>query len=384
MNTKKLTLIILSIALLVFSFQIVIAANTNCGSGNASCWVSNPSLCTNLATDNFEGWFCTGSEKVCGKVPHACYDTSTIAAPSTTGVSSTQAYASLGPGYILDCFANDGLIPLCNNNPSTGSTVAWCNANTTCNGYNRNTNCTASTWSQAVCGNCFANWFDCNGDGQTCEVNNGTTCLGNASLHSTYNGGCSGGFGTCTCLATGGGWQDCDSSGTSLGNGCEINTGVTGFPFGSAYNNTLYAGSCGSQCAATWLDCNGLGNGNNTNGCEVKQSTTQRSGWAVNHTLYGTTCSAIICDPSYYDFNGVLHNGNNSDGCEILIGEACTSNTSIPGACTNLATDTGFASGGRRCNCNETPVINFQTSVKAIYNSPLPLLMGQQNGPGKV
>src|SRR3989339_768620 len=227
-------------------------------------YVTDPSSCP-VEDSQFPGQKCPSGLQICGvngsSIPQ-CYDNAEIAAPLATATSNTQYTASIGGGYIIDCFTTplDSAAPYCDVNG------AWlCNRDNSC---------------------------------YSAPVNKATTCTGP---------------GTYTCGDCRSGYQDCDGVTTT----CEVQTSVTNYPTGA---NNNYGASCAAQCDTNYLDCDSSGAGVG-NGCEILDG-----GTCDTHAIYDGCSAAAgncQCSTDYYDCNSDL--GLSGDGCEIHQGDACTS-----------------------------------------------------------
>ncbi|MCF7845089.1 MAG: hypothetical protein K9M03_04670 [Kiritimatiellales bacterium] len=204
-------------------------------------YVTDPSTCPD-SDAQFPGQKCPAGLMICGvngsDIPQ-CYDTSNIPEPVSTVTSTTQYTASLGGGYIIDCFAQplDSAAPYCDNNG------AWlCNRDSTC--YNN-------------------------------PINKLTTCTG---------------AGEFTCGACRNGYQTCNGDDS----GCEVQTNVTNYPTG---DNNNYGASCTAQCDTGYLDCDASGI-DAGNGCEVRDNSECTTVQGVSGTYDGCTC---VPDKSYFE-----------------------------------------------------------------------------------
>ena len=146
-------------------------------------YTKTPSTCPKTDASIFPGQSCSPIN-FCGNIGGIaqCYDTSTITMPSTyIGADQTNVNSGIGQGYVLDCY-----------NPATCTSSFYCSVNSTCETWNRYSNCTTTT--EAHCLNyCKPNYYDCDGDPNTCEVLSGSACT-IGGLPGTYSG--------CTCVTT--------------------------------------------------------------------------------------------------------------------------------------------------------------------------------------
>ncbi len=199
-------------------------------------YVTDPVQCPS-EHDQFPGQKCSGGLDICGYVTTTtgdvaqCYDTSTMADPSSPATSNTQYSGVLGGGFVLNCFAAaDGAAPFCDNGG------AWlCNRASACyTTKQRDTVCAAPAGDVSAysCGSCRTGYQDCAGD-----------------------------------------------------DACEVQTGVTNYPTGA---NNNYAASCTAQCDTGYLDCDASGAGSG-NGCEIQDGAACTVG-SISGTYDGCTC----------------------------------------------------------------------------------------------
>lgn len=256
----------------------------------AALWVTNPSSCPSSDGTNFPGQNCA-PQNICGDSSGTaqCYTTSTLVAPSSLGTSTTdQDSNTSSAGWIVNCYATaDASEPFCDN-----SGAFWCDRNATCQAKHTQTNCTASVFAQAVCGNCISPYFACDGsvsDSDGCEIQ-GTSSCGSATGTIIENQCFSATAGNCTRSSD---YLDCDNNDAddnqltcNSGNGCEVNPQTT-------TNNTrsIYQTCATFSCQSGYLDCNGDGNGNSVpyDGCEITVGGACTVG-ALSGT-YGSSCS---------------------------------------------------------------------------------------------
>lgn len=175
MNENK---IILLTSIIIFTGIIL------SGIVEATYYVKDPVDCP----VTYSGQSCSPVE-ICGITGGIaqCYDTPSIFTPVTYEPEyQSQVSSGLDPGYVMDCHSYDGISPYCD---------TWkCSVNSTCqNTYKRVTQCASTT--ATSCGLCRSGYYDCNGDGLECEIQNGATCYV-GSLQGTYSG-CSGSVGNC-------------------------------------------------------------------------------------------------------------------------------------------------------------------------------------------
>ncbi|MCD4811001.1 tail fiber domain-containing protein [bacterium] len=316
-------------------------------------WQENPNSCPASDNTNFPGQSCPGSLLICGddSGTSQCYDMSTMVAPGSDSAASNTQYNSLtNGGYVVDCYtAVDAGSPYCDNSGNF-----WCNRDPQCVTWHRNTICKANTFayqasSYECSGSCHADYHDCDGDNQSCEIHDGDSC--GISSQGDYLG-CSGASGACTCrydavsgTGTSGSTSnhfDCDSSTATAGNGCE-----------SQYHGTA---SCGGHAWTTY--CSG---GSGVCGCQSGN---------------------IDFDDN--DGDADIDTGGSGNGCEIVTGEACTMTVGgVSGTCAGTnSSSTGTAdSDGDPCECIAEKSY-FETGTLSSYSTGDALLWGRQFGSG--
>ena len=285
-------------------------------------WVNDPANCPATDATEFPGQDCSPNN-ICGENSDIaqCHDGSSISAPSSAAISNIdQDGGSFDGGYLINCFVSaDASAPFCDNSGSF-----WCDRNSTCYSIRfRSTTCTANVFGASTCGSCRSGYNDCNEDGGVCEIQNGASCGTNAE----YNG-CNGILGNCVCEAN---YLDCDASGASSGNGCEIGVGA----------------SCGSGTGTYASTCGGS---------------------SGNCTSTGTT---LDCNNDDSDSNELTCNG--ADGCEITVGSACNVG-SLSGTYANSC-----SGGTGLCVIDKS---FFETGTQTNYSTDDPLLWGVQYGGG--
>lgn len=286
-------------------------------------WVDDPLNCPATDATEFPGQDCAPNN-ICGESSDIaqCHDGLSISAPSGTSSSNTdQDGGGFDGGYLINCFVSaDGSAPFCDNGGSF-----WCDRNSTCYSTQfRDTTCNANVFGESSCGSCRSGYNDCDADGGICEIQNGASCGTNAEYS-----GCSGSLGNCICEAN---HLDCDASGASSGNGCEIGVGDScGFGTGT-YGSSCFGSGGNCISSGTTLDCN------NDDG----------------------------------DDNEATCNGG-SDGCEITVGGACTVG-SLSGTYANTC-----SAGNGLCVIDKS---YFETGTETSYSSDDPLLWGVQYGGG--
>jgi hypothetical protein len=325
---------------------ILIALVLFCNIINAVYWVNDPNNCPTTHVD-YPGFSCAPND-LCGNPD--CYDTSTINAPlfNSTSVINVDG-GSFSGGYLLDCFSDDSVAPLCDNNQNF-----WCDRSSLCYDLQfRETICLENTFGQSACGNCRTNYVNCSLD-DDCEVYIGSTCASSA----TYDGNCNGLVGNCTCI---GNYRDCDNNdgdGNILtawsGNGCEILLGVT------TNNSHSHYVTCNTfACDTNWLDLNGPGDGTDADGCEINVG-----GTCGSNAVYNLT-GDCVCASNYYDCDSSGPDLGN--GCEIQGGSSCN----IGGA------------QGTYVGCTCVPGKSyFETGTLSSYLTSNPLFWGAQYGIG--
>lgn len=260
----------------------------------------------------------TGSDGAC-EIQNSTFCT---ANNSWAGCSAGTGSCSCDASY-LNC---DGNVHDCEINKfGTASTT---HSNTT---YGATCNATA----------CSIGFSDCNGnstgnDVNGCEIQNNSFCTADNSVFT----GCSGGTGSCSCSA---GYSDCDGLGANVGNGCEIqNSNFCGI---NASWNSCSAGSGSCSCNVNFLSCDG-----NSLDCEVNKFVTVST--TRPNALVGATCGTTVCAAGFTDCNG-SGNGDDVDGCEVQNGASCGLNAVYAG-CDAGASSCGCSAGYHDCNGNGT------------------------------
>jgi len=295
---------------------------------------------------------------------------------------TTQTYGDLNPAT-CDVLATDQNNNLCHNNFNN-----FVNSGCACQCDTNYVSCANNVGG-------MNSTDDANGCETTGIANN---CIGFGAGGNNYlTQGC-----VCTCDNTYASCTGNDNPSTPYdANGCENLTGTSTNCIGNdvSDNNYLIANSCNCQCDSGFASCGSSGANSkfDADGCEDTINTITSpcekpaygSANASWHTVYTDIACACGCQTSpliYLDYNNATNGGDSYDGCEIYVGEPCTSDASIPGVCANTLNGrplgNGVTAAGKRCNCTETTPEYFRTSVKAQYNSPIPLLWGQQNGTG--
>ena len=295
---------------------------------------------------------------------------------------TTQTYGDLNPAT-CDVLATDQNNNLCHNNFNN-----FVNSGCACQCDTNYVSCANNVGG-------MNSTDDANGCETTGIANN---CIGFGAGGNNYlTQGC-----VCTCDNTYASCTGNDNPSTPYdANGCENLTGTSTNCIGNdvSDNNYLIANSCNCQCDSEFASCGSSGANSkfDADGCEDTINTITSpcekpaygSANASWHTVYTDIACACGCQTSpliYLDYNNATNGGDSYDGCEIYVGEPCTSDASIPGVCANTLNGrplgNGVTAAGKRCNCTETTPEYFRTSVKAQYNSPIPLLWGQQNGTG--
>ncbi|KKW38110.1 MAG: Filamentous hemagglutinin, partial [Candidatus Peribacteria bacterium GW2011_GWC2_54_8] len=240
-------------------------------------YVSDPTECPSEDAQ-FPGQKCSGGLNICGVDDSTgtevtqCYDNSTISAPGSTTSSNTQYTASLGGGYIIDCYADvDAAAPYCDNNGS------WlCNRDESC--YTTQKRATTCTGAGAfTCGDCRSGYQDCTGD-STCEVQTNVT---------NYPTGANNNYGASCAAQCDTNYLDCDGGGEGAGDGCEILDG------GSCGTNAVYdgcsAGAGNCVCSSGYNDCDASG-ADAGNGCEIQTGAACTTAQGATGTYNGCTC----------------------------------------------------------------------------------------------
>ncbi|PIR49126.1 hypothetical protein COU80_00025 [Candidatus Peregrinibacteria bacterium CG10_big_fil_rev_8_21_14_0_10_55_24] len=373
---------------------------------SAPHYVTDPAECPD-EDEEFPGQKCPYGTVICGvndgDIPQ-CYDPTNIAAPVSSASSNTQYTASLGGGYIIDCYAQplDSAAPYCDNNGS-----AYCNRSDTCyTDKKRATTCTAGSFGAFACGNCRTGYQDCLGD-DVCEVTTGVTnypnednsnyaasctaqcdsgyldCnvnLGSAvdgceidvggicgagTSHAVFGASCDGTSGDCNCSS---GYLDCNADLTVDSGQCEIQVGGS---CGGASSNAIYGASCDGAsgdcgCSSGYLDCN-VDLTTTSGQCEI-----QVGGSCGTNAIYQSSCDGTSgdcqCSSGYYDCNS--SGPDAGDGCEVQTATVCTTDQGV----------TGVYSG---CTCVPDKSY-FETGTDSVYSSQDPLLWGAQMGTGKL
>ncbi|HBT27116.1 TPA: hypothetical protein DEA48_00770, partial [Candidatus Falkowbacteria bacterium] len=207
---------------LLIAIFLIIGVFSYAGISNAQYWVSDPDNCPSSDSATYPGQDCNTLD-ICGVVSGNidCYDTSLLNPPVASENNSTTNQDSAGTnantfngGYILNCYANDGSVPRCDD-----SGTWWCDRSSVCYGVNRLTTCTGGAAESYACGTCMTGYTYCDGDytdGDGCEVRSGITNCAVGS-NNNINASCS-----CVCDTN---YYDCDASGAGAGNGCEILNG---------------------------------------------------------------------------------------------------------------------------------------------------------------
>jgi len=334
-------------------------------------WVNDPNDCPATDAGNFSGQDCS-PDQICGESGSdiaQCFDMSTLSAPSSSTLSTTdQDDGSFDGGYILNCFvASDSASPFCDNDGDF-----FCDRNSTCQTtQQRQTNCTASVFGKSTCGICRSGFFNCFGN-INCESTSTSDCDGSANNHyttSTCDDQAAGG--TCVCDTN---FYACDGSETDA-DGCEINTAAT-CNTGGTYADDECIGSSGN-CTATGnnrdcddsdSDADQLTCGTSGNGCEIELTVTANN----SNSIY-QTCSTFSCTATFNDCNGA-GSGADADGCEIEDGTSCT-----VGALSGLYSGCSGSIGN--CVVDKT---NHTTGQLAEYSSAFPNLWTKQHGSGPV
>jgi len=306
------------------------------GWGATAHYVKDPANCPSTDATEFPGQDCSPNE-ICGDSGGIaqCYDTDTLTAPGSTDTSNTNYNCedTCDGGYIVNCFVSaDAASPYCDNSGNY-----WCDRNSTCYSTQlRDTTCVASKFGASSCGNCRSDYLNCDTDNIDCEIDPGSTCDNQATFTGCdcVGSGCEG---QCDCT---GAWRDCDDSDgdadettgdpDGVGNGCEVQLGVT-------------------ACAT--------GDNNNQD-----------------------TCSTCVCDSGYYDCDG----GWNQD-CDTQDGGSCSVG-GLPGtySCSVGAGGCYTESGGTEydCECQVDPQDIATTGELVSWSGSDPMLWMQQLGSG--
>lgn len=301
MNTRRNILNGLSISFLIGAMVLGVVELAE--ASVTANYVNDPSTCP-TQDGQFPGQKCPTGTNICGAngsdIPQ-CYDTSTISAPTSTGSSNTQYTASLGGGFIIDCFAQplDSAAPYCDNNGS-----ALCNRDASCYSTQyRDTSCTPNVFGAYSCGDCRSGYQDCAGD-SVCEVTTGST---------NYPTGANNNYAASCAAQCDSGYLDCDSGGAGSGDGCEILNG------GSCGTNAVYDGCSGGsgncQCSSGYNDCDSSG-ASAGNGCEIQTGAACTTAQGASGTYSSCTCVPTASDfrtgvLSVYATSGALLQGQN-------------------------------------------------------------------------
>jgi len=265
----------------ILSLQLVLGA---------SYWVADPTNCP----ASYQSQTCGTGTEVCGYNSGTtfCYNMTSITAPSSAATSNTDYTCedTCDGGYVVDCYAYDGSSPHCDN-----SAAFWCDSNSTCVGWDRDTNCTPSVFGTADCGDCNTGYNDCDADGGDCEIHNTDAC--GISSQGTYYG-CDGAIGDCTCKGDVGStsnYYDCDGSGATAGDGCEIQYQGTCNDVGG---NMWYTGCDGAsgdcECKTNYYNCTNL------TSCEVLDGSACTTGGGITGEWDGPTCTCTA-SKSYFE-----------------------------------------------------------------------------------
>lgn len=176
---------------------------------HATLYVNNPEDCGT----EYQSQSCLNpGEVVCGYYSSTtyCYDNASIVPPASVGYSTSNPTGSFDGGYVLDCHSYTAPEPYC--------MPAVCDRASSCYNINRQTNCTANTWTTYVCGSCISGYQACDGsisDGDGCEIDYGTTSYpGEDNAHYDDDQSCN--------PECNSGYLDCDTDLGSAGTGCEI------------------------------------------------------------------------------------------------------------------------------------------------------------------
>jgi hypothetical protein len=322
----------------------VICSNAN-GTTSCSGGVCQPvcsagfASCDGNATNGCET--STNSVTNCGSCGNVC----SAASGTPNCTAGTCGVASCAAGY------GD-----CDNNASDGC-EAPLNTNTNCGGCGVTCSLTnaAATCASGSCqiSTCNTGYADCNGDpsdgcetalntssncgacGSTCTNANGTTSCQNGVCKPT----CTSGYADCNGIASDG----CEASLTSVtscGNCGDQCATANGTP-------NCVSGTCGvASCSAGYGDCNGLA----SDGCEAMLNTN------TNCTMCGTACARANASASCSTGSCVLGacnanygncDGDDSNGCETH--ENSTNNCGACGTASGGAATCSNPHGGENC-----------------------------------
>ena len=218
---------------------------------------------------------------------------------------------------------------------------------------------------------CPAGQADCDGDGQTCEINtqtdiNNCGSCGHACSYPNGIAACVSGVCQMTgCVAP---FGDCDKN---PANGCEVNLNTSPGHCGSCnaackstngQNPSCDSGLCTLTCDNGWDNCNGPQPGNDpkNDGCEVNIGANPQQCGACNKpcsTANGTnpTCASgkcsLTCNGGYADCDGPA-SGAQSNGCEISIATDPAHCGACLTVCNNNNGTPGCAGGNCTISCN--------------------------------
>jgi hypothetical protein len=288
---------------------------------------------------------CPGGEKACGYdvglstlFCNASVDVN-AAVPAGDAIATSQQYdAALGGGYVLNCVKDDT------------TCLPWtCQRDNTCYDVpsSRETTCTGGTTTSTCSAVCLADYVDCDGNPNTCEIrwappasaSNCTNIGGASGFNNRVNQSCQ-----CECDI---GYLNC--TGSPLNDGCEILIGEACTIFASGLN-----GTCQNSCGITGNTSSGYNC--SCVGSPVPFYTGVLSGFATSNPLlwgetYGTgwlmNLTSIVTGVTF---------GVNASGCIV------------------------FPDGSRQCSSGLTGGLTLGNL--SIVNSTTPALWIQQNGTG--
>ncbi len=217
-----------------------------------SYWVTDPTDCPSSDQANYPGQNCNLLD-ICGVVSGIiqCYNTSSLNPPAGDETGSVSNFTGLiDGGYVMNCYANDGSAPRCDD-----SGTWWCDRDSSCYNAGRQTTCVGGEAASSTCG---------------------------------------------VCRTDGTGYTYCDGSYTDA-DGCEIHIDTDScdkLAGGIDENNNVDAG-CNCVCDTDYLDCNNddLDGNTGTGNCEVHDGGACSVG-SLAGTWDGCTCEV---NKSYFE-----------------------------------------------------------------------------------
>ncbi len=288
-----------------------------------------------------------------------------------TGFDVTDCTAGGGLMYALDTCAVVGDVTVVGS--TAAANTATTGSDTATGGYYYNCMGTDTTPSHD-------NWV-CRPDTDNVTNHVVTSCTGaGTSVSATISNGSN-----TNCLPD---YTNCSGGDDGI---CEIKyAGGSETPYPSA-PNAIYTASCSAACDATHLSCTGTTTDapDDADGCEITENVTAAS---EPNTLYGTSCTARVCDATHFLYQG---DSTTVEGCLGVIDAICTvTSGGLPGTCTGAGTTgTVDGSGGEQCACAEADIPEFATGgfvdatgtytqAPATLETANPLLWGNQIGTG--